>query len=102
MSRWTLHHGDCLDPVSGLASLADKSADVVISDPPYEAEAHTEQRRQKGVCTTVSGTLMLGRRFVGWERDAKYHAIATRRINGDEAKPREEQPGLFDAIGGAR
>lgn len=41
-------------------------------------------------------------KLVGWERDAKYHAIATRRINGDEAKPREEQPSLFDAIGGAR
>lgn len=265
MTRWILNHGDCLDPVSGLASLADKSVDVVISDPPYEAEAHTEQRRQKGVCTTVSGNsefrevnetpldfgaitpaqrteaaaqmsrvarqravvfcqaeavqawreafdaagmpyrramvwvkpdampslhgrwpgqafesivvaqhrsakacpiggkskvythtrdaslysrggvvasaphpttkplrlmldlvadftdpgdlildpfagsgttaiaaLMLGRRFVGWERDANYHAIATRRINGDEAKPREEQPSLFGSIGGTR
>ena len=47
MSRWVLHHGDCLDPVSGLASLADSSVDVVISDPPYEAEAHTLQRRYK-------------------------------------------------------
>ena len=55
MSRWVLRRGDCLDPVSGLASLADRSVDVVISDPPYEAEAHTEQRRQKGTCTTVSG-----------------------------------------------
>ena len=45
---------------------------------------------------------MHGRRFVGWERDANYHAIATRRINGDEAKPREEQPSLFGSIGGAR
>ena len=35
---WTLHHGDCLDPATGLASLADKSADVTISDPPYEYE----------------------------------------------------------------
>ena len=49
---WTLHHGDCLDPVSGLASLADKSVDVTISDPPYEAEAHTDQRRQKIGTTT--------------------------------------------------
>jgi site-specific DNA-methyltransferase (adenine-specific) len=261
--RWTLHRGDCLDPVAGLASLADRSVDVTISDPPYESEAHTEQRRQKGTCTTVSGNsefrevndtpldfgaitpaqrkdvaaqiarvsrqravvfcqaeaidawrkafnaagmpyrramvwikpdampslhgrwpgqafesivvaqhksarpcplggkakiytytraragqaggpggtqaphpttkplplmldlvadftdpddlildpfagsgttaiaaLMLGRRFVGWERDDNYHAIATRRINGDEAKPRAEQPSLFAAIGG--
>jgi site-specific DNA-methyltransferase (adenine-specific) len=44
---WQLHHGDCLDPVSGLASLPDKSVDHVICDPPYEAEAHTLQRRIK-------------------------------------------------------
>ncbi len=55
-----------------------------------------------GSGTTAIAALMLGRRFVGWERDDNYHAIATRRINGDEAKPREEQPSLFGAIGGAR
>jgi site-specific DNA-methyltransferase (adenine-specific) len=32
-------------------------------------------------------------------RDNMFH-VATRRINGDEAKPRPEQPSLFDAIGG--
>lgn len=42
---WTVHLGDCLDPVSGLASLPDKSVDHVICDPPYEAEAHTKARR---------------------------------------------------------
>lgn len=47
MSAWTLTHGDCLDPVTGLASLADRSVDHVISDPPYEAEAHTKGRRRK-------------------------------------------------------
>lgn len=40
-----VHLGDCLDPVSGLASLPDKSVDHVLTDPPYEAEAHTLQRR---------------------------------------------------------
>lgn len=40
-----LRLGDCLDPVSGLASLADKSIDVVITDPPYEAEVHGDGRR---------------------------------------------------------
>ena len=30
-----VHLGDCLDPVSGLASLADKSVDLVVTDPPY-------------------------------------------------------------------
>ena len=38
---WTLHEGDCL---AGLSNLPDGSADVVITDPPYEAEAHTNQR----------------------------------------------------------
>ncbi len=32
---WDLRLGDCLDPVTGLASLPDKSIDVVITDPPY-------------------------------------------------------------------
>lgn len=45
---WTLHLGDCL---AGLRELADDSVDVTISDPPYEAEAHTKGRRQKGKST---------------------------------------------------
>jgi site-specific DNA-methyltransferase (adenine-specific) len=47
VSDWIVHASDCLDPVSGLASLPDKSVDHVITDPPYEAEAHTLQRRVK-------------------------------------------------------
>lgn len=39
---FTLHLGDCLE---GLASLPDGSVDHVITDPPYEAEAHTKARR---------------------------------------------------------
>jgi len=42
-----VHLGDCLDPVTGLASLADKSIDHVITDPPYEAECHSSGRRIK-------------------------------------------------------
>jgi len=38
---WTLHLGDCLE---GMKVLSDASVDVVITDPPYEAEAHTSQR----------------------------------------------------------
>lgn len=45
---WTLHAGDC---IAGLRELADDSIDVTITDPPYEAEAHTLQRRQKGKST---------------------------------------------------
>lgn len=44
---WELREGSCLDPVTGLASLADGVAHVMLSDPPYEAEAHTLQRRVK-------------------------------------------------------
>lgn len=36
--------GDCLGGVGGLAGLEDRSVDVIITDPPYEAEAHTSQR----------------------------------------------------------
>jgi site-specific DNA-methyltransferase (adenine-specific) len=56
VSDWTLHLGDCLDPVTGLASLADLSVDVTVSDPPFESEAHTKQRRVKsgGRCETES------------------------------------------------
>lgn len=39
---------------------------------------------------------MLGRRFIGWELDETYYQIARRRLSGDEAKPRAEQPSLFD------
>jgi len=38
---WDLRAGDCL---TGLASLDTGSIDVVITDPPYEAEAHTSER----------------------------------------------------------
>ena len=38
---WDLREGECL---AGLALLKDASVDVVITDPPYEAEAHTSQR----------------------------------------------------------
>ena len=38
---------------------------------------------------------MLGRRFIGWELDANYYEIARRRLSGEEAKPRPEQPSLF-------
>src|SRR6185312_14094538 len=39
--EWALHEGDC---IAGMTALQDHSVDVVISDPPYEAEAHTSQR----------------------------------------------------------
>lgn len=53
-----------------------------------------------GSGTTGVACRQLGRRFLGWELNADYHAIAARRLRGDEAKPRPEQPGLFDALRG--
>lgn len=49
---WLLVHGDCLDV---LPLLVDGYVQVTLTDPPYEAEAHTEQRRQKGVKITPGG-----------------------------------------------
>ena len=48
-----------------------------------------------GSGTTGVAAIQLGRRFIGWERDAKYHAIAMRRLRGEEAKPNPAQPSLF-------
>lgn len=39
-----LRLGDCLDPVTGLASLADGSVDHVICDPPYSEATHGKDR----------------------------------------------------------
>lgn len=55
MSDHVVHLGDCLDPVTGLASLPDKSVDHCLTDPPYEAEAHTLQRRVKRSTGTQDG-----------------------------------------------
>ena len=35
-----------------------------------------------GSGTTGVAAVRLGRRFVGWEKDPKYHAIATKRLAG--------------------
>ena len=43
---WELRTGRNDDPVSGLASRPDRSVDVTIADPPYEAEAHEKGKRQ--------------------------------------------------------
>lgn len=55
-----------------------------------------------GSGSTGIAALALGRRFIGFELSPEYHAIACRRLRGDEAKPSIHQPGLFDAIGAAR
>lgn len=47
-----LRLGDCLE---GMRALADSSVDVCVTDPPYEAEAHTKQRRQLGKTRVAGG-----------------------------------------------
>ena len=47
---WTLHLGDCLDVMPGLSSV-----DHVITDPPYEVEAHTKARRSLKDATQKRG-----------------------------------------------
>lgn len=42
--QWAVIQGDC---IAHMAAMPDKSVDHVITDPPYEAEAHTLQRRSK-------------------------------------------------------
>ena len=51
-----LRHGDCLDPATGLASLPDFSVDVTLTDPPYEAEVHTEGRRIRAGSFAAEGS----------------------------------------------
>jgi site-specific DNA-methyltransferase (adenine-specific) len=43
-----VHLGDCLDPVTGLASLPDKSVDHVICDPPYSEHVSGNSVRGDG------------------------------------------------------
>lgn len=52
-NNWELRLGDCLDPVTGMASLGDKSVDHVITDPPYSEHVHAKQ--WIGAALTASG-----------------------------------------------
>lgn len=51
----TLYRGDCLDVLPTLAQV-----DAVITDPPYEAEAHTKGRRLLGEQTNGTRTVEYG------------------------------------------
>ncbi len=53
---WTMHLGDCLDVMRGLAPV-----DHAIFDPPYEAEAHTKARRSLKDSTQKRGTQNTGK-----------------------------------------
>lgn len=54
-ARWAVIHGDCLEV---LPLLPPGSVDVTLQDPPYEAEAHTAQRRLLGRAAARGGRLM--------------------------------------------
>ncbi len=78
---WKLNLGSCLDPVSGLASLADDSVDVTITDPPYEAEAHTKILRVKNGNASRGGEVIPFAAITEDDRDATAANLArvTRR-----------------------
>lgn len=64
MTSHVVHLGDCLGP-EGLASLPDKSVDHVITDPPYETEAHSDMVRRldgpgRGASVPVAAPLDFG------------------------------------------
>jgi DNA modification methylase len=67
---YTLHHGDCLDVLRGMA---DNSVDSVVTDPPYGLSF-------MGSGSTGKSAMLEGFRFVGIEREAEYVAIAEARI----------------------
>jgi site-specific DNA-methyltransferase (adenine-specific) len=50
-----------------------------------------------GSGSTGVACVQLGRRFMGWEEKPAYFEIACRRLAGDEALPKPEQPSLFGA-----
>jgi len=50
-----------------------------------------------GSATTAVACMRLGRRFVGWERDAEFHAVAARRLAGERQLP----GGFLDARQGS-
>ena len=52
----SIYHGDCRT----ILPLIQAKVDLVLTDPPYDAEAHTKGRRQR-----VDG---VGRWCVGWRR----------------------------------
>lgn len=54
---WEMHLGDCLEV---MACMSDKSVDHVITDPPYEAETHTKQRRSLKDATQKRGAENVG------------------------------------------
>lgn len=77
MDGITIYHGDCLDVLPTLDAV-----DHVITDPPYEAEAHTMARRRP-----VAGTRKAGDEHKGWRGrggDVRVVALPFAAITEDE------------------
>lgn len=64
---WALHRGDCLNPVAGLASLPDRSIDVVLTDPPYSEHVHSKGRRVGKGWRTGGGAPLAEERALGFD-----------------------------------
>jgi site-specific DNA-methyltransferase (adenine-specific) len=77
-ARWHVELGDCLDVMRTLES---KSIDHVITDPPYEAEAHAMSRRsQRGPAALRTN----GAGFVSFPIDFEPMDPATRWMSGKQ------------------
>ena len=71
---WSLTCGDCLDAVTGLATLGDKSVDHVITDPPYSAQVHAKQ--WIGASLTSQGAKRVSTKHAGLGFDAITPCVA--------------------------
>jgi len=91
---WDLRLGDCLDPMTGLASLPDKSVDVVITDPPYGAETHAGARGGSGDTKLVTFDSVTAEQlreiFAHFARVARRWVVAT--VEWRHVLPLEQSP----------
>ncbi len=62
-----LRCGDCLDPATGLVTLADKSVDCILADPPYSERVHSKTMRSSPGSPGKWGHGISQRRQLGFE-----------------------------------
>jgi DNA modification methylase len=71
------------DALEGLKQLDENSIDAIISDPPYQLTTRENDIVLDpfiGSGTTAMSSILLKRRFIGFEREEEYYKIATERI----------------------